>query len=68
LWSDCTSRPPALIVYFHRDWVRIIRGLVVQYSQQELLDASTAGVRFTRRFRSEGEWELVGRVSARRIP
>jgi hypothetical protein len=45
-----------------------IGSMVVQYSQKELLDANNAGIRFTQRFRSEGEWELSGRASARRIP
>ncbi|MGW4946235.1 hypothetical protein ACWEOZ_32155 [Actinoplanes sp. NPDC004185] len=45
-----------------------IGSMVVQYSQQELLDAGDAGLRFTRRFASEGKWELSGRASAHRIP
>jgi hypothetical protein len=45
-----------------------IGSMVVQYSQQELLDANNAGIRFTQRFHSEGEWELSGRASARPIP
>ncbi|MER5326914.1 hypothetical protein [Streptosporangium roseum] len=42
--------------------------MVVQYSQNALLRAGTAGIRFSKRFKSEGEWELAGRASARRIP
>ena len=45
-----------------------IGSMVVQYSQQEVLDANSAGIRFTQRLHSEGEWELSGRTSARRIP
>ncbi|MEU4425534.1 hypothetical protein AB0F81_33345 [Actinoplanes sp. NPDC024001] len=45
-----------------------IGSLVVQYSQQELLDANNAGIRFRQRFHDQGEWELTGRASARRIP
>lgn len=44
-----------------------IGSMVVQYSQDTLLDAGAAGVRFRKRLRSEGEWELEGRASARRI-
>jgi hypothetical protein len=42
--------------------------MVAQYSRDSLLRAGTAGVRFTKRFKREGEWELAGRASARRIP
>jgi hypothetical protein len=45
-----------------------IGSIVVQYSQDTLLDAGTDGIRFAKRFQSEGEWELAGRVSARRVP
>ncbi|MEU9779662.1 hypothetical protein AB0H92_01505 [Streptomyces phaeochromogenes] len=45
-----------------------IGSMVEQYSQDALLNAGTAGITFAQRFRSEGEWELTGRASARRIP
>jgi hypothetical protein len=45
-----------------------IGSMVVQYSQAQLLAAGTAGIPFRQRFHSEGEWELSGRASARRIP
>jgi hypothetical protein len=45
-----------------------IGAMVVQYSQNALLSAGTAGIRFSKRLKSEGEWELAGRASAHRVP
>lgn len=41
--------------------------MVVQYSQDALLTAGTPGIRFSKRFKNEGEWELAGRASAHRV-
>jgi hypothetical protein len=44
-----------------------IGSAVVQFSQDALLDAGPTGIGFRRRFRSEGDWEITGRASGRRL-
>lgn len=42
-----------------------IGSMLANFSHEQLDQAGTAGIRFSRRFRSEGDWELTGYADAR---